>query len=1172
MRLYSLNIQNFKSFGPKETVIDFRPGLSMVAGPNGSGKSNIGDALLFVLGTRSSKSVRAEKLDDLIHNPGKDEKRIPHSSVKATFVEDRDEDSYERIEIERCLDQSGNDITSTYYINGKRSKHVDVDRFLENIGIQLDSYSFVLQGDINRFIYVTGTERRKLLESIAGIDSYNSRINAAKEKSDETEKVILASNTLKEELDSEVEKTKLETEKLKEFNLLNSDIRNLKATALTLQIRNMEIDKSGYENSLSSETTRMNSIASQIDELKISIFKLNERRTEIEKNSSQKIQSKLAEIREKSESLKLERARKDIEASNYNRKVQEIRENIESNEDKIGSIEKEIMNLGERYNFLVEEGKNLESKDKFLREQIRQRIELQRNKNDKYKKTTDELQVLEKNLKETYKELEMARKFESENVTGCEKIQSKLGIREEDLTSEKYKLSEAQWKLKNIQKNQSSNKNITDGLNRKYYQLQSEISENEKSRVDLRQKIDAVAKEVEKIRSEMGSQGFSNKPISALMEAKAKGAIKGIHRVMGEIISYEDKVSLAVETAAGARLNSLVVEDENVAQECIDYLREKRLGRVTLLPINKMVPGRPRGKALVILQSESESSLLSKNVTYDPIYENVVWYTFSDTILVNNMDTAKRYMTGVRIVTMDGDIFEASGAISGGFINRGRRTYNTADLQKQEKLLDDLRETLNQVESDIKERRTEFDSVSRQLVEISKSGGEGKGQESSLQQTIDSSQKTVENMSIEVQTLKNDLKIALSQLDEKREKIRSLESAREEMELKKKRLYSQIGDNPEETNDLNEMQRELEVIKISSQDNIKELSEKRTTIQKISERKIELIKQNDSGKIEITQLGNKTSAIEEEITLLSRDLKKISEEEEVLNKNNRETLRELKEVENEISRITQSLNSLDNEKRTLEKSTRTSRIKIQNLQERIDSVRRELEQTQGIPLPDFSSIQRVNAEIEIRTVKLQNIGAVNQLAEENLRELLQRRESLVEKLEKLQDEVNSLKRLMEELEGIKKNVLLEIYSKIRIEMKDIFKNLTKGGDVDMFLSDESNPLEAELLIKARPKGNSFTKLQSLSGGEKSLVALSFITAVQRSKPSPIYFLDEIDMFFDGANAESMGELLRENSNTSQIIMISLKNAMGKYANSLFGVTMNKKTNCTEIFSKSLGVV
>ena len=344
-----MEIRNFKSFGPKGTILDMRPGLTMIGGPNGSGKSNIGDALLFVLGTRSSKTVRADKLDDLIHTSKDGVRRSNSAYVKAVFVEDFDGDNFQKVEIARTIEENNGEIKSTYYLNDRKAKHSDIEKFLDDVGIQLDSYSFVLQGDINEFIDRTGNERRKLLESIGGIESYNIKIDAAKEKIGEIESNLSAARMLENEISSNTENLRKEAEKLKIRNSIEEEIKNLRKTSLSIQIRSMEIDMSSYNQSLEENNAKKESFSNKTKEIDLQEKELKDKKEEIENGISLEMKNQLVEIRQKLDSLKLERARNDINASNKKNTMSERRGKIESNSEKIEQIENELKGISENY-------------------------------------------------------------------------------------------------------------------------------------------------------------------------------------------------------------------------------------------------------------------------------------------------------------------------------------------------------------------------------------------------------------------------------------------------------------------------------------------------------------------------------------------------------------------------------------------------------------------------------------------------------------------------------------------------------------------------------------------------------------------------------------------------------------------------------------------------------
>ena len=1140
----------------------------MIGGPNGSGKSNIGDSLLFVLGTRSSKTVRADKMDDLIHIPREGQKRKNEASVTAVFVDETDSENFEKLEISRVIEDVNGEIRSTYYLNGRKARHSDIDKVMDDMGLQLDSYSFVLQGDINDFIKRTGTERRKLLETIAGIESYNMKIDAAKEQVSEIEKNVTASETLQAEISKNVEVIREEAEKLKEYRTMNEEILNLKATSLSIQIRSYEIELSSYEQALQKNTEIKEQMEAQIGVMKDQEKELHSKREEIETGISKELQQQISSIRERINYIKLEKAKRDVRFQNENNSISEKRERIEQGEEKIADIEKELERIGNEFLQLKESESKYSSNYEAMKTQISQKIEAQRLKSAEYQEASKNLKEIEKQISVVNASIASLRKEEKELDQKYSTVEGVIGSKEESVTSEKYKISEVRWNLSQIKKSDGEKKGNFEKLNKEYFDLKAEIGEIEGKISGLMPRIEHLVRETEKMRGMMGSQGIANRSLSILMDAKARGLIAGIHRPVSDIISYSDELQLAVEAAAGGRLNSLVVDDENVAQACIEYLRTKQAGRVTFLPVNKMVGGRARGKAIMILNEGTTMGLLSQNIKYDKQYENIVWYTFQDTVLVRDIETAKRYMTGVRIVTLAGDIFEASGAISGGFQEKRQRRGNPQELAKMDEELEHARSERAELDSILRTKKSRYDQVQKELMEESKTGSEGKGRIETLEKQVEVYSSNLARMEEDLIKLKNERSDLKTRIDGIRAAMEEQSVKVEELESGKKALYDLIGNDSEGGNDLNEMQREVDILNSNLITTRRKITESETNQKRLAERKMEISREISDLSIEIHESEDQKKRLEKEMAELDDESRKYAAMEKELNEKNSRVLGQLRGIELELNQINVRIEKINTEKNSVENGILTANIKISEFRERVSELRSEIESTGGIVLPEYSSVQRVRAEILVRERKLEEIGAVNQLAESDLERETRRLEELTEKVGKLRGEIESLIDLMARLEEVKRVSLMNLYGQVKEEMRKIFSRLTNGGDVILYLSDEKDPLNSELLVKARPKGTTYTKLNALSGGEKSLVALSFITAVQRIKPSPIYFLDEIDMFLDGANAERMGELLRENSNTSQIIMISLKNAMTKYAGSLFGVTLNRQTGCTEVFSKS----
>ena len=1166
-----MEIRNFKSFGPKGTILDMRPGLTMIGGPNGSGKSNIGDALLFVLGTRSSKTVRADKLDDLIHTSKDGVRRSNSAYVKAVFVEDFDGDNFQKVEIARTIEENNGEIKSTYYLNDRKAKHSDIEKFLDDVGIQLDSYSFVLQGDINEFIDRTGNERRKLLESIGGIESYNIKIDAAKEKIGEIESNLSAARMLENEISSNTENLRKEAEKLKIRNSIEEEIKNLRKTSLSIQIRSMEIDMSSYNQSLEENNAKKESFSNKTKEIDLQEKELKDKKEEIENGISLEMKNQLVEIRQKLDSLKLERARNDINASNKKNTMSERRGKIESNSEKIEQIENELKGISENYVSQKKKEDSLKQRHSVMKAQIAQKIEIQKSISSQYQKASKE-------LKETENELQkltsfMASKHTEENsITGeISSLTGKIGNMEETLTNEKYGISEAKWKISKIKSGDGEKNNRKETLSEEYFTSGKQIESYEKKRTELNERIEYLLKEVEKLRGQLGSQGNISRAASIIMDAKSKGSISGIHRALGDLISYDSKFQTAIDATAGARLKSIVVDNEDVAQECIELLKSKQAGRLTFLPLNKLAGGRARGKAIVILNEGKSLGLVSQNVKYDAIYENAIWFAFQDTIAVDSMDVAKKYMTGVRIVTLDGDIFDAGGAITGGFTEKRERRGNPQDLIKMEDELVSLRQTRQEIESTLREIKQRRDATQSELMEMSRESSEGKGQLGELENRVAESEKKIAGITADIHTFENEKKEKELILEEIRNQISQAKISLESLTKKKTELYETIGDNGNGENDLTEMQKELENITSELSETGKAIESISTSQNLLTLRKKELIKENEDLHNEIEQFKKDIDNLLSIIREKDEEIQKYSMMENQINQKNTQIYAQIKSIEEQVSKLSMEKEKIARDVGTIDTAILTARIKLQSYEEKISSLRTEMASIGGEILQDYSSVQKISIRIQELERKIGEIGPVNQLALADLEKEVQRLEELKSKIETLNGEIESLLKLMAELEDVKKSTLMNLYMRVKDEMQKIFMRLTNGGDVNLYLSNEEDPLNSELLVKARPKGTIYSKLNSLSGGEKSLVALSFISAIQRIKPSPVYFLDEIDMYLDGVNAESMGKLLKENSLNAQIVMITQKNAITKYASSLFGVTLNRETNTTEIFSKSFDV-
>ena len=1166
MYVESLEIDNFKSFGVKTKIL-FDQGFTVISGPNGSGKSNIGDAFLFVLGTRSSKTVRADRLGDLIHN-GKTRRNSCSVSIK--FSPSEKDQIKEKVEITRIIEGVNGDVKSTYYLNGNRVRHNDIEEFLQSIGLLLDSYGFVLQGDINRIIEMSGIERRKLLESIAGIEGYNIQIEKAKSDMDKINQDISTLGTLRIEIESNMEKLAVEVDRLRKFKEKEKRLKSLKTTYVELEIMECKTEISKIDGQIAVAEQQLEKFNEERKIVQSRISELNERKTKAENGVGQETQTELRSIKEKLESFLLQKAQIDVNVDNLNNSLSDLRLRLEEKEERIGEIEKDMGKIGSKISLSDQEL----SKKKEELESINEKISSIMHSSSMKISRTNELTIKIKDIESKKAKLEQelhASEREAEKLrVQVESRKVELGKKEELLTNAKYRMAESKWKLQDIQKGTSGKKTTLDKLNKSYYELRNLIKDLEDERSSIGTKIQTLVREVERLSATSSQVYGMQKSVKAILDARNRGEISGIHKTLGELITYDDSLTLAVESAAGSKLNSVVVDNENVAEECISLLKESKLQRATFLPISKMQSGRPRGKAIMVKQSGETMGLLSENIKYSPEYENIIWYAFQDTILVKNIEIAKKHMTGVRIVTLDGDIFESSGAISGGFLERRQRNRGADELRQKEQDLQSLRNREQELKTELSDIKAKFEDVSTELLSISSSGGEEKGKVDSITADIESARKSIESLELEISGIKN----LFSEVDaEYAKSVTALDDLKRQSALldnERIQLIQEMGTEEDPgSKKLSELQQRKDHIELEISTTKSIVSENRGRMNELSLRKEELMKEIGDIKIQMNSGSLKRKEFNDAKRETEINIEKYRLLEQELDIASKKLLDELREINNGIQEAFAEDNKIRDKISSTENVIITAKVKKDSLNERITNYEEESKTIGGTVESFGMSMAQMKFEISIAENEIENWGPVNGLAEEEYTRIKERITEIQNDTRKLQEENESLRNLMLELEERKKNELLTLFRKIRENMKVIYRALSGGGEVELLMSDESDPLNTEIHIRASPKGHAFTKLSSLSGGEKSLTAMAFIMAVQNIKPSPFYYLDEVDMFLDGSNAERIGSMLKANSSYAQVMMISLKKALLKYADSLIGVTMVDGEN-TQVFQKKVG--
>ena len=1172
MLLESLELDNFKSFGNKKKI-SFRKGFTVISGPNGSGKSNIGDSLLFVLGTRSSKTVRADRLGDLIHTPSNERKKRNYCSVTVTLDNSDSGESPEdrRIVLKRELVADVDGYKSNYYINGRRVRHTDVSNLLDSLRIYLDSYSFVLQGDINNIVKMTGTERRKLLESISGIETFDVQIEKAKDDIAAIKENLTRLEVLTEQ--KKLRKEQLEDEKAGAEKYLELAGRNsdLKKTYHSLEIEGINREIRSYSGSATSLQQQISATEIKISDLEKSLEAKRRNEEDLKLKLEVSGNSQLNEIRAQVENKRIKIAELGINIENTRERIARIKSETAENSEDIKKSEKKIQWLQSNKD---KNGQTLLE----IRTEIQEKVNELRILKDKSSRSNSEILQIQDEIREKDQEIktlnsqlfEIQREKEALTSQRTQTV-SELGRLEEKEKDLEFQIRDANWRLKEIEKELGGSKKNYETLNFKYYELKNELEKLRGRKDELQGEMNRIGREHGQLQAMSASRpGSQNRAAATIMNARNQGRITGIHGTIKELIKFNEEFRAAIEAAAGSRLNSVVVEDDGVAEKCLELLKQEKTGKLTFLPVNKVLGGRPRGKAITIRGSEGSLGYVFEKVSYESKYEGIVWYAFQDTVIVKDVKTARKYMVGARLVTTDGDIFEASGAITGGYQDRSRSSADTE--QKIIQLSARIRELsaeLEEINSIIPAVESQFESVSQQLREGSRDEGSRNTEMQQLKKISAEGRPQIENLQGSISAMSDKLKgldIEIKKLEEKTGQITQRMSAADSY---KTGLFDKIRElSPKYAEKEERLDDEITSLRSRESEFSSEITKIDADILHLRDRVVESTEKNSNMAQESAGMNRQLRNTQDSLLIENDELAKLRAVEADISQRSREIVTALNEIESEIRKTQDSLDTERTNLSTGRGMLLSVELKIESLEAKSREITSEMSAIDGKILTDRRSLTEIRREIDECNRELSQLGPVNQKAIEEYAEVAKDLDDLIREVEGLASEKLELEMLTTKLNEQKKHVLLDMYAAINNNMKLIYHEISGGGEAYLEMSDVNNPLDSEIHIKAKPKGTNFSKIESLSGGEKSLTALSFILAVQRINPSPVYYLDEVDMFLDGANAERVGKMFRANSGTSQVLAVSLRKAMLKYADNVVGVTSFDDEN-TEVFEKSV---
>ncbi|WOB70496.1 chromosome segregation protein SMC [Microcystis aeruginosa] len=1162
-----VELSHFKSFGGT-TPIPFLPGFTVVSGPNGSGKSNILDALLFCLGLATSKGMRAERLPDLVNHSYNSQRHSSEASVSVTFdiadipdATDRDWTVSRRLKVAK-----GGSYTSTYYINGETCTVSELHDQLNRLRIYPEGYNVVLQGDVTRIISMNAKERREIIDELAGVAEFDRKIEKTKENIDSVKEREERCQIIATELQKSLEKLALDRIKAEKYQKLKAQVQEKQQWEIVLHWQNLQqrcqqvqgqIQAGEREKQVLTETIA--NLSQQIAQNSQELEKLNQQVKAFGEDEHLSLTSRLASQQAKRQQQ--QQRQKELENLEKESQAQKTR------------LLEEINRYNRELNQITAQKSRLETEilPNLLRttQTARETLENHRLQASSLAEASEawvkEQSDLSRNITRLQEQLNPYRSQRAQLTERCDRLQTNIveaGQRLQELEQViSTKTEESQEILQKINQSEPDIQNLAQKLT--IAEQNRVISQDTQKRL-LKEQRDKQ-RELDKLEATKQAQQEAQGTYATqiLLQSDLPG-ICGLVAQLGEV---EERYQIALEIAAGGRLGHVVVQDDSVAAAGIALLKQRRIGRATFLPLNKIRPPRPQDISS-LRHARGYLDLAVNLVKFQPQYREVFNYIFGSTVVFEDIDSARYYINQYRIVTLDGELLEMTGAMTGGSqpTRSGLRFGKISPKESSE--AESLRERLAEIDRILTRNEEKITQVNNLISQLT-------------QQLTETRQSHRENQ-LSLQQLSKDLQRLTT---EKEDLTRQLSGQQEEMTISSQRLEVLTREIPELELSLQQEQEKLtaleanhthsewqqvqgiiraQELELQTQENhlatvreqLKDLQSQQIRLEEKSQesgdRIIEIekiitdaVNQRNIGNLEIEKLDQHILEINQALQQLSRQLGETKQKRDQL-----ETV--LRQQQNQQQQAIWQSEKLVNNQEERQALLTTLQTEISQLESDLPNPLPEIPESER----DFEKIQ---SDIRQLQKKLEALEPVNMLALEEHQKTKERLDELSEKLQTLEGERTELLLRIENFTTLRFNAFQEAFTAVNENFKSIFATLS-DGDGYLQLEDENDPFNGGLNLVAHPKGKPVQRLSSMSGGEKSLTALSFIFSLQRYRPSPFYAFDEVDMFLDGANVEKLAKMIQKQAQQAQFIVVSLRRPMIEASERTIGVTQARGTH------------
>lgn len=1143
-------MHGFKSFG-KRTELVFTNEFNCVVGPNGSGKSNILDALCFVLGKTSAKALRSEKSSHLIYNGGKSKKPAEKAEV-SIFFDNTDKTfpyEFEEMKVSRYVNHNG---VSTYKINDKTVTRQQVVELLSLARIDADGHNIILQGDIVRFCEMAGEERRMLIEEIAGISIYEDKKNKAVSTLEKVEERLKEAEIILKERGDYLKELKKDRDEALKYSEANNKLKTSKASYTHKQIERKSNEYKKYDDTMSKYNDTIKTHSEKIAELKNTILEKKGQIDKINQEIESKGEKEQVALHKQVEELRVGIGTAKNKIESHKNEITKVKQRKEQLQDNIKEVKGKIQRVESEQNATQKE---INAKNKEL-EQISKKIEELRRKNnlDGATEIEKKMDELDKFVEDKQRHVLELRQKQQEAIREKDKFEFQLKAMDEKMEKMIELEKENKAQLQELKDKKEQFKKATSELN----QILNKNSNISAQLATARGKLNTARDELSKLQSKQAALRETDGAINEILEQKNK--IKGIYGTISELGKVSSKYALALEIAAANRIKSVVVDTDSTAQKCIEFLKEKRLGVANFIPLNKI-----KGKSITAEERKlsSQSGVLGfaiDLVSYDKKYDVAFSYVFGSTIVVENLDTARKIGIGtIKMVTLDGDVSETSGLMQGGFRERKSRAgFSQAeldeDLKKHEATVMDNESLITRLEkereetevsiSKLREFKANIEGDIIKLEKVLHLQSDDTDASKSVRKDLESQSvkidKEIDNINQEISEINFKMADAKTEKQDLRDKI---------SQIRNPILLAELNTFEQKRAQIKEEAIKLEAMLKNFETQIK------TMLSPETEKTLQIIKQHDKEELEFTE---QIKQLKEQIDNQQRELKEKEVLEEKFMKQFKGLFVDRQKIDDEISQLSDKVEDVGEKLRKSELEVNSTKIEAVRLATELDGLKKEFEQYEGVELDMHTPEAELKSQISKFESMLSKMDSVNMKALEMYDIMHNEFEGLNKKKEGLIVEREDVLMLINEIETKKIELFMKSFESVNEQFRKTFSELTtKGADAFLKLENEKDPLAGGIEIKVKLTGSKFMDIRSLSGGEKTMTALAFIFAIQEYEPASFYILDEVDAALDKANAQRLADLVNKYSDKAQYIMISHNDGVIGSAKTLYGVAMNE---------------